>query len=86
MALDAGGNVFVAGSSAGINAVNTAPIGYNDYVTIAYSAAGVGLWTNRYDGPSSYLDSPYGVAVDHDDNVVVTGRSYGPPYPELSDH
>jgi len=79
MALDASGNVFVAGSSAGSNGVNTAPIGYNDYVTIAYSAAGVGLWTNRYDGPVSYLDSPYGVAVDHDGNVLVTGRSYGPP-------
>ncbi len=79
MALDAGGNVFVAGSSAGINGVNTAPVGYNDYVTIAYSAAGAGLWTNRYDGPVSYLDSPCGVAVDHDGNVVVTGRSYGPP-------
>ena len=38
VAVDAGGNVFVTGYSAG-------PGGYSDYLTIAYSNGGVPLWT-----------------------------------------
>jgi hypothetical protein len=40
LALDGSGNVYVTGESDGTNH-------YYDYVTIAYSSAGVPQWTNR---------------------------------------
>ncbi len=68
LAVDGNGNVFVTGSSiAGISA---------DYATVAYSGAGVPLWTNRY-GSSSVFDSASALVVDGIGNVFVTGRSYG---------
>src|SRR5262249_26416769 len=50
-------NVFVTGYSYGT-------WGYEDYATIAYSGAGVPLWTNRYDGPGNSWDRAIAVAVD----------------------
>jgi hypothetical protein len=70
IAVDKNGNVFVTGYS------YTNPTGY-DYVTIAYSAAGVALWTNYYNGPGNYLDQAYALAVDDSGNVFVTGESAG---------
>jgi len=66
----ANGKVFVTGRSMG----STAQYDY-DYVTIAYSLAGEGLWTNRYDGPSNSTDTPQAIAVDTNGNVFVTGGS-----------
>ncbi len=62
IAVDASGNVYVAGSSysSGINV---------DYATIKYSSAGVPLWTNRYSGPANGEDYSYGVAADSSNNV-----------------
>jgi uncharacterized delta-60 repeat protein len=68
MALDSSGNVFVAGYSYGSS-------GSSDYATIAYSSAGVPLWTNRYDGRANYADGATGIAVDSAGNVFVTGYS-----------
>jgi hypothetical protein len=73
MAVDASGNVFVAGYSA---RTNVAPYNY-DYATIKYSGAGVVLWTNRYNGPGNSTDQARAVAVDGSGNVFVTGESYG---------
>ena len=71
VAVDASGNVFVTGSSVGSG-------GDSDYATIAYSGAGVPLWTNRYNGPGR---QPWtianAVAVDGSGNVFVTGYSAG---------
>jgi len=67
LAVDSSGNVFVTGHSHG--GTNT----LNDYATIAYSSAGVALWTNRYDGSASADDFATAVAVDSSGNVFVTG-------------
>jgi hypothetical protein len=64
-----GGNVYVTGYSQSTNG--------DDYATIAYSSAGVGLWTNRYDGPAHGTDRASAVAVDASGNVYVTGGSDG---------
>ena len=70
VAVDSSGNVFVTGSSS--------PSGsYSDFVTIAYSGAGVPLWTNRYNGPANSNDGASAVAVDGSGNVFVTGSSVG---------
>jgi uncharacterized delta-60 repeat protein len=71
VAADSEGNVFVTGRSWG----NRGGDYHTDYATIKYSAAGVGLWTNRYDGPGRYWDEAKAVAVDADGNVFVTGGS-----------
>jgi uncharacterized delta-60 repeat protein len=63
-------NVIVTGKSMG--ALNN-----YDYATIKYSSAGVPLWTNRYNGPGNFTDQATAVAVDRNDNVIVTGFSQG---------
>ncbi len=68
LAVDGSGNVFVTGESISSG-------GNNDYATIKYSGSGVGLWTNRYDGPGNYIDKAIAVALDGSGNVFVTGTS-----------
>ena len=69
IAADRGGNVLVTGGAS--NGTNT------DCVTIAYSIAGVPLWTNRYNGPGNKDDKASAITVDRRGNVFVTGYSYG---------
>lgn len=66
LAVDDSGDVVVTGyfSSNGSAA----------FGTIKYSRSGMPLWTNRYYGPGTY-DYATAVAVDHSDNVFVTGCS-----------
>ena len=68
--IDTYGNVFVIGRSAAIGTGD-------DYATIAYSSAGLPLWTNRYNGTGNSSDYPQDVTVDAGGNVVVTGYSPG---------
>ena len=70
VAADVSGNVFVTGWSIGSSSAN-------DYATIAYSSAGVPLWTNRYNGPGNSEDYAVAVVVDGTANVIVTGYSVG---------
>jgi len=72
LALDANGNVYVTGSSAGTGT------GF-DYSTIKYNAAGVQQWEARYNGPGNDDDEAFSIAVDGNGNVYVTGRSLGQP-------
>jgi len=67
---DASGNVYVTGNLFGSDLIP-------DYATVAYSSAGMPLWTNRYNEPGSGADWAKAIAVDAFGNVYVTGRSSG---------
>jgi hypothetical protein len=69
LAVDGNGNVFVTGYSQGSSS-------YYDYATVAYSATGVLLWTNRHHGPGYQDDQALALAVDTDGDVFVTGMSH----------
>src|SRR5262249_3219082 len=72
MAADGSGNVIVTGESGSSKWLGDST---SDFATVAYSNAGVPLWTNRYDGPGRNYDSPSGLGVDSSGNVFVTGSS-----------
>jgi hypothetical protein len=69
LAVDAAGNVYVTGLSAGVGTVL-------DYATIKYNAAGAIQWVTRYNGPGNGNDRPAALAIDND-FVYVTGSSAG---------
>jgi hypothetical protein len=68
IAVDTNGNVFVSGQS-------WSGPGFPDCATVAYNAAGLALWTNRYDGAAHREDSAVAVATDRFGHVIVTGSS-----------
>ena len=67
VAVDSAGNVYITGKSNGNNF---------DYATIKYDSLGNELWVSRYDGPYSWQDAAWALAIDNKSNVYVTGRSY----------
>jgi outer membrane protein assembly factor BamB len=71
IAVDGSGNVYVTGYSRGEQGRA------NDYATVRYDPNGNQLWVTRYNGPVSYYDHPYAIAVDDSNNVYVTGESAG---------
>ncbi len=70
VAVDGSNNVIVAGYVTGGSSAF-------DYMTIKYSSAGLPLWTNRYNGPANGSDYGNALAVDGDNDVIVTGYSPG---------
>jgi len=66
MVLDASANVYVTGSSIGLNSGS-------DYVTIKYNSSGVQQWVNRYNGQNNSGDFATDIKVDNSGNVYVTG-------------
>ncbi len=74
LAVDALGNVYVTGESAG-----GFPGTMSDGATIKYDAEGNQLWVSRYNGPESRDDYTGALALDSTGNVYVTGFSYGAP-------
>ena len=70
LAVDAAGNVYVTGSSAGSDTGD-------DFATVKYDAGGNQLWVARYNGPGNRYDNPSAFALDAAGNVYVTGRSEG---------
>ena len=67
IALDAAGDVFVAGNSGIGNS--------SDFAALKYSSAGVLLWSNFYNGPANSNDLVIAAATDGT-NLFVTGYSY----------
>jgi hypothetical protein len=67
MAVDEGGNVYVAGQSYTASG--------SDFATVKYASDGNPLWTNRYDGPVGQDDLVCALALDGFGNVFVTGYS-----------
>jgi uncharacterized delta-60 repeat protein len=70
--VDGGDDVIVTGYSYSSSASFSA-----DYATVKYTSSGQPLWTNRYNGPGKSADQALAVAVDGNNNVIVTGGSYG---------
>ena len=70
LALDAAGNVYVAGTSM----ITTQKA---DIVVIKYANNGVQAWVNRYNGPKDSTDTARSIAVDAAGSVYVTGSSVG---------
>jgi hypothetical protein len=71
IALDASGNAYVTGSSYG-----DATTQY-DFATLSYDPSGTTRWTERYNGPGNFYDTPYSIAVHPSGNVHVSGSSGG---------
>jgi hypothetical protein len=67
---DNDGNIIAAGYSVGSGSGQ-------DFLTIKYSPSGVGLWTNRHNGPGNGSDQIRSVAVDGSGAVYVAGDSEG---------
>lgn len=68
--IDASGNVYVTGYSAG-------PSANYDVVTIMYDAAGTQQWATRFNGTASGFDEGYDIVTDASGNVYVCGGTVG---------
>ena len=69
LALDRFDNLYVTGLSWG-GETNS------DYPVIKYYPNGDTAWLRRYNGPGNSFDDPSAVAVDHSNNVYLTGMTY----------
>jgi len=71
LVMDAGGNVYVTGSSVGLGA------SFGNVLTIKYGPTGETLWVRDYNGPGSDTDTPVAIRVDAAGNVLVLAESAG---------
>lgn len=70
LVVDASGNVYVTGSSAGSS------LSF-DYLTLKYNSAGVQQWEKRFNGSFSNFDAAYAIKLDYSGNIYVTGAATG---------
>ena len=71
IAVDGSGNSYVSGSSYGNSTTQY------DFATLSYDPSGAVRWTERYNGPGNFYDTPYGIAVHSSGDVYVSGSSGG---------
>jgi uncharacterized delta-60 repeat protein len=69
LAVDSQGNVYITGYSLS-GRRNT------DYITVKYNSMGEEQWSALYNAPGNDDDNVNALAIDDQDNVYVTGRSY----------
>lgn len=69
IAVDDDCNVYVTGY--------TSPNSNSDYLTVKYDSSGAEQWTAGYNGTGNGTDKAFGIAVDDEDNVYITGESAG---------
>ncbi len=72
LAVESSGNVFVTGFSPSLS---NSPYNNENYATVAYTAGGIALWTNHFDGPLAHTDRAASIATDTNGKVFVTGYS-----------
>ena len=70
VAVDNSGNVVVIGRQS-VLTNNT------DILLLKYDTNGTQLWDRNYDGPDSDTDEAFALAIDDNDNIIATGRSFG---------
>lgn len=70
IAVDASGNILVAGFSVGAK-------GNPDYFIIKFNSSGMKQWSVRYNGSGNGNDKINALAVDGASNAYVTGHSFG---------
>lgn len=68
VAVDANGNVYVAGSSDGSNFMS-------DYLIVKYNPNGDTIWMRRYNGSANGIDAAVAIKVDASGNVYAAGHS-----------
>ncbi|MDI6804433.1 MAG: SdrD B-like domain-containing protein [Bacteroidota bacterium] len=71
IALDQYSNVYVTGS------IDSGGDSDWDYITIRYNNLGNLFWSITYNGTASQMDYAVGIAIDPNNNVIVTGNSAG---------
>ncbi|RJP78414.1 MAG: T9SS C-terminal target domain-containing protein [Candidatus Zixiibacteriota bacterium] len=64
------GDIYVTGES---NGVGTS----DDCATIKYNSSGDQIWVARHNGSGNYEDCARSLVLDAEDNIYVTGTSYG---------
>ncbi|MEO0083725.1 MAG: SBBP repeat-containing protein, partial [candidate division WOR-3 bacterium] len=70
IARDNQNNIYVFGASEGDGT-------YFDYTLVKYNTNGEQQWVTRYNGLGNQNDLPYGIAIDNQNNIYLTGESYG---------
>lgn len=70
IAVNLEGNIFITGNS--FNSIIDC-----DYTTVKYNTAGEEQWVMRYNGPGNLYDYANALTIDKDNNVYITGSSFG---------
>ena len=75
VAIDSNNNVYITGSTTGSLGGANAAVGSFDAFLAKYNSNGDVVWTKQLGTTSS--DQAYGVAIDSNNNVYITGSTYG---------
>lgn len=72
MAIDSNGNIFIAGDSDN----DPTMITNHDFMLVKYNASGNFIWEKKINGPANGEDRCAGVAIDSNNGIYLTGRSF----------